>query len=39
MVVPFFMVFININDHANKIICISDYVMTSICLTFNLIPS
>ena len=32
-------VFINIHEHANQIICISDHGMKSICLTFNLVPS
>ena len=39
MISLIFMVFININEYENKIICISGHGMKGICLTFNLVPS
>ena len=35
---PYFKVFINIHEHANKVICISGHRMKDICLTLNLVP-
>ena len=39
MISPYFKVFININEYANEIICISGHGMKGICLTFDLVRS